>query len=177
MKAPLFGLVGKARSGKDSAAEGLTRAFGYERYAFADPLKAMLEAGFPGVNFRDGDREKPIDWLGKSPRQLMQLLGTEWGRTHVHPELWVLMADQQWQTVQAWGNGMVVTDVRFNNEAEWILSRGGMLIEILRPEVEQINAHVSENALTNNVPMTQVTNNGTLAQLHKNVVEAVFRSL
>ena len=168
----LIGLVGKARSGKDTAADALVKAFGAERYAFADPLKDMLEAAF-GDKFREGDRESPIPWLGKSPRHLMQTLGTEWGRELVHPDLWVLLAESRRKVAEAKGVGMVVSDVRFLNEADWIMSSGGLLIEILRPGAEQVAEHVSEDALGGLVLPTQIINDGTVQDLQDTVVQYV----
>lgn len=168
----LIGLVGKARSGKDTAAEALVRAFGLEQYAFADPLKEMLEAVF-GDKFREGDRESPIPWLGKSPRYLMQTLGTEWGRDLVHPDLWVLLADGYRKAAEAKGTGMVISDVRFRNEADWIMSSGGLLIEILRPDAEQVAEHVSEDALGGLTLPAQIVNDGTVKELQETVVQFV----
>lgn len=169
----LVGLVGKARVGKDTAACHL-RKMGLGVYAFADPLKDMLEVGF-GNYFRSEYREDPIDWLGKSPRELMQTLGTEWGRDLIHPDLWVLMAHQRWlKTLESEERyGLTLSDVRFNNEAQWILDQGGLLIEIVRPDKESVRGHRSETAMTLAVPMVRVVNDGTVGQLQKAVDKAV----
>lgn len=169
---PLIGLIGKARSGKDTAADALQREFNLHRYAFADPIKDMLEVVF-GDKFRHGDREQPISWLGKSPRQLMQTLGTEWGRDLVHQDLWQLLAHQRWLAKRASGQGMVVSDVRFPNEVRWIQEQGGLLIEITRPDVEAVNQHVSENSLTMPTLKCQVVNDGTIQDLEAQVVGLV----
>lgn len=168
----LIGLMGKARSGKDTAADALQREFNLHRYAFADPLKDMLEVVF-GDKFRKGDREQPIEWLGRSPRQLMQTLGTEWGRDMVHPDLWQLLAHQRWLAKQAAGQGMVVSDVRFPNEVRWVQEQGGLIIEIVRPGVEPVNSHVSETALSLPILRCQVLNIGTVELLQSTVVSLV----
>ncbi|MCY1290984.1 hypothetical protein D9M69_564580 [compost metagenome] len=163
----LVGLVGKARVGKDTAAEFLQREYGMAQYAFADPLKDMLETAF-GDLFRGGDREQPIDWLGKSPRQLMQTLGTEWGRDCVHPDLWVLLAAQAWRSLgYTRANGMVISDVRFDNEADWIFRSGGHLIEIQR-DVSGVSEHRSEKGLSSIFRLGHwvVTNDGSIEDLY-----------
>ena len=71
----LIGIAGRARSGKDTSANFLAQILGWDTYAFADPIKDTLTSVF-GHLFRSGDREAPIEWLGKSPRQLMQTWGT-----------------------------------------------------------------------------------------------------
>lgn len=163
---PLIGLIGKARVGKDTAAEYICEQYGLATYSFADPVKQMLEPVF-GDLFYGGDREQPIEWLGKSPRQLMQTLGTEWGRQQ-HPDLWVLLADQFWKTDNyAQAAGLVVTDVRFHNEADWILQSGGVLIEVVREGAEQVNAHSSESATWEGTPRIVVENNGDISDLYE----------
>lgn len=165
MTAKLIGLVGKARSGKDTAASHLVKRYGLTQYAFADPLKTMLESVF-GDRFRCDDRETPIWWLGKSPRELMQTLGTEWGRNCVHPDLWVLLAEQEFSLCKARGSaGLVISDVRFDNEAEMIIRQGGVLIEIYRPDAERVNQHISEKGISASIQRIMVGNTGTTADL------------
>jgi len=91
----LIGLTGPAGSGKDTVARLLCEQHGFVQMAFADPLRAMLKAGLGLTDeelHRRDLKEAPLEWLGKSPRQLLQTLGTEWGRQHVHPHLWLELA-------------------------------------------------------------------------------------
>lgn len=170
----LIGIMGLARVGKDTATAHLCDTYGMESYAFADPIKSMLTGVF-GDLFRDGDREAPIDWLGKSPRQLMQTLGTEWGREIVHPDLWVLVADQMWKKYQeiGWGAGVVLSDVRFRNEAEWVLAQGGLLISLSRDGVAAVATHVSEQNIPFDLANVSLENNGTVEELAAAVTATV----
>jgi len=167
----LIGLIGRARSGKDTVARYLTEQHRFTHTSFADPMKDMLEAAF-GHLFRDGDREAPIDWLGKSPRQLMQTLGTEWGRNLVHRDLWTLIAEQK--VLLAINNNwpLVVSDVRFHNEADMILKHGGELWHIQRDSTETVNSHVSEQHSWDTYQTKTIDNNGSLAELFLQVEEA-----
>jgi hypothetical protein len=81
----LIGLHGKAHAGKDTVGQMLV-GYGLDRVAFADPIKRMLieGLGLTAEHFDSPLKEEPIPWLGKSPRQLMQTLGTEWGRDLVN---------------------------------------------------------------------------------------------
>lgn len=167
----LIGLIGKARVGKDTVAEHLHMHHCLNRYAFADPMKDMLEAVF-GDRFRGDDRETPIWWLGKSPRHLMQTLGTEWGRDCIHPDLWVMLGEQEWLKTKDRGlsPGLVISDVRFHNEADMILRNGGTLLHVIRDEAESINNHVSEQFSWDDYPMRiTVDNNGTLPLLYSRI--------
>jgi hypothetical protein len=171
----LIGLIGQARVGKDTVAEYLHEHHLFNRRSFAAPMKDMLEVVF-GDRFETGDREQPIDWLGKSPRHLMQTLGTEWGRNCVHPELWVMLAEREWQvhTSRPYNRennvGLVITDVRFHNEADMILRNGGTLIHVVRDTTESVNPHASEQHTWDNYPMRlTLDNNGTLPLLYSRI--------
>lgn len=182
----LIGLAGLARSGKDTAAEELARQLGLYRHAFADPIKRMLEQVF-GNNFVAGDRERIDPISGVSYRKLMQTLGTEWGRA-VHPDLWTRVAKAKWEWVKEGcpvdhsqgilenvmmgaldqHNGMVISDVRFDNEAEWIRSEGGIIIHVDRDSAEKVGVegHASEAGVTKIHGDLVVENNSTLEAYH-----------
>lgn len=156
----LIGLTGKAGAGKDTVAGELaTHAF--LRYAFADPLKEMINVllghlGEPSPSGTGGElrdrwsdrewKEKPLVDIGKSPRQLAQTLGTEWGRNLVHHELWLILADKAITATRRCREvgGLVITDVRFENEARFIRSRGGEIWHVIGRQAHNVTAHVSE---------------------------------
>lgn len=145
----LIGLTGAARSGKTTAAQHLAVLFGFIHYAFAHPLKAMLAQGFnlSDAHLEGALKEQPLPWLGKSPRELLQTLGTEWGRGMVHGDLWLLLAEQNLDSLAncyPGGRGIVVSDVRFENEAAFIRERGGVVIHIQRPDAPSVATHCSE---------------------------------
>lgn len=166
----LIGLIGRARSGKDTVGRHLSNSHDFLDQSFAAPMKNMLSVAFPGVNFRDGDREQPIPWLGKSPRQLLQTLGTEWGRDLIHSDLWTLMMQQKIQQARTDGwEGFVVTDVRFHNEAKMILAEGGELWHIIRDDAERVNGHISEEFTWEGFPLKSIDNNGSLIHLYRQV--------
>ena len=165
----LIGLIGRARVGKDTVADHLELNHNFRRYAFADPLKDMLEVVF-GDKFRSGNREAPIDWLGKSPRHLMQTLGTEWGRDCVHPDLWVLLGEQQVKLAAQKQQRLVISDVRFHNEADMILRNGGELWHIARNNSGTAAGHRSEMSHWDSYPQrVLVSNEGTLDELYARV--------
>ncbi|MBJ2267865.1 deoxynucleotide monophosphate kinase [Pseudomonas sp. MF6772] len=174
MRPILIGLTGRARSGKTTAAEHLARTYLLEQYAFADPLRDGLMAIFnlDPTDFEGDRKEQPLGWLDCSPRQLMQSMGTEWARNTVHPDVWVKLAEQNLEYMtKAMGAvlGFVVSDVRFENEAELIRRRGGTVIHILRPNALAVNPHISEAGIAANSADLTLPNYGT--------VESFLRSL
>lgn len=170
---PIIGLTGRARSGKSTAAEYLLRAgVGKYAYSFADPIKAMIKAGF-GISLDHPwwamRKEDPIaDFGGFSPRALMQTLGTEWGRTLVHPDLWVSLANRE---LQKRGDGMVIADVRFANEAAWVRGMGGVILHIERGNAPQVRPHASEAGVPRLEGDLRIFNESTIASLQQQLAD------
>jgi adenosyl cobinamide kinase/adenosyl cobinamide phosphate guanylyltransferase len=181
----IVGISGAAGSGKDTAAEALIQHLEYEKGFFAKPMKQML-AGLFGWDMDDLEdlkfKETPRPEIyGKTPRELLQSLGTEWGRNMVGPNLWV---DAALHGVQR--DRTVFTDVRFPNEAKLIRDAGGVLIHVAcvdRATGTTSNAHSSEAWL----PWLEVYADadikvqfGAIAQLQEvmvNTVDAYLQNL
>lgn len=144
MKRLIIGITGPARSGKDTVADRLVKMFGFQRYGFADPMKKMLAVGFglTEEHLNGGLKEVVIERFGKSPRQMMQTLGTEWGRDLVHTDAWLTLARDYCDSHPR----VVVSDVRFPNEAQWV-RQNGVLFHVLRPRAQSVAAHSSEGGI------------------------------
>lgn len=68
------------------------------------------------------------------------------------------------------GDTIVISDVRFQNEYDWIVANGGCMIHIVRPGVNGsvgIPGHKSEGTIIRNAPEITFTldNNGTIEEL------------
>lgn len=160
----IIGFAGLAGSGKTTAAAVLV-ADGYLCIPFAAPLKRMFSALRIAP---DGDedfrawRETPHPLLcGKTPRQALQTLGTEWGRACLGADLWVRL----WAAEALNHAHVVADDVRFGNEAEAIRQAGGRVIRIVRPGAGSSSGagHVSE--ALDFEPDATIVNDGGLAAL------------
>jgi len=140
--------------------------------SFADPLRKfsaqiLSSIGYDGVAcLRDNKADKIVE-LGVSPRQMMQTLGTEWGRSCIHPDLWVMVAEGIARKQLKSGQNVVIDDVRFPNEAEMIRRLGGELWLVERPGVYYDGDHSSEGALTDVLPDAVVHNSGTFSHLRE----------
>lgn len=188
----LIGVTGLARSGKDHASDQLAHLMKLHKYAFAEPLKTMLKSVF-GDHFHVGDRSDICPETCKSYRVMMQTLGTEWGREMMNPQVWVNLVAKRWKEVETgehlvllprppndesagwpsyFAEGMVLSDVRFDSEAEWIQLRGGVIVEIVRPEhhslvdkakyVVGLEGHQSEKGISRHFITRTIVNDGTL---------------
>jgi hypothetical protein len=150
----LVAIAGKARVGKDTVGRYLAQNYNFEHFYFAHPLKQMLEHGLDlrEVDFQTTEeKERVIPELGRSYRYLAQKLGTEWGRNMVHPDLWVKLIEMRWKRLQTTSLDarLVLTDCRFDNEAEWVRAAGGVVVHIqgsgeFAGMTEQTRAHSSE---------------------------------
>lgn len=175
----IIGLTGRAFSGKDTVGAYLARAHNFSLVAFADPIRDALMAAF-GLDYRvfkSEHKETVIDWIGKSPRQMMQTLGTDWGRYLVKKTIWTdLMERRIQQSLHAGDSDIVITDVRFWTEAALISRLGGQVWRIYRPESETTrhNAHISENEMDCIPVHHTLINDGTLEQLYEFVDLALF---
>jgi len=169
----LIGFTGEARSGKDTAAAQLKSIHGFMLYAFAQPIKLACREIFGwGEQHVNGDLKEITDPLFNiSPREAMQTLGTQWGREMINQEIWLQRAKHEMMTNKL----LAVTDVRFNNEAELIKSRGGIIIKISRNDKAQVLSHKSESGISSNLIDFHIDNNGSIIELN-NKIDKVINS-
>jgi hypothetical protein len=74
------------------------------------------------------------DKLGRkfTPRLALQLMGTEVGRNVFGENIWIHSLENKIKDVN---RNYVITDVRFQNEIDWIRKQKGILIEIRRGKI------------------------------------------
>lgn len=161
----IIGLTGRKQAGKSTVAVEL-RSRGFIETSFAAPIRHFTCA-LLGIDFDELEivKEKPIDWLpGVTPRRIMQTLGTEWGRESIHPELWVLALKNRARGALERGDDLVISDVRFDNEARAIHELGGIVVNIERPGVA-VDDHKSERGVSRELVQYHVLNNGGLSAI------------
>lgn len=146
----LIGFTGKIKSGKTTVAKLLEKKHGFVIKPYAAPLKAALVqlTGLPMEYFTDQSlKEEALDF-GKSPRELMQLMGTEFVRNMVYEDFWIWRMEQELRQTSSDYN-IVIDDCRFPNEVELVRKMGGLVIHLRRdyriPTVH--GAHKSEQVL------------------------------
>ena len=165
----LIGITGRARAGKDTAARYLAEQFNMAHRAFAHPLKLITSvlAGEPLGNFHDDVlKEQHCPALGMTRRKAMQLVGTEMVRKHFGPDVWSRLLIDKWRSHGC--PPTVVSDVRFNNEAQAIRAAGGVIVRITRPGeglVGEAATHESEQGVSNYLVDFDIPNNGSRAEL------------
>jgi hypothetical protein len=175
----IIGLTGPAGSGKSTVASILVDRHAYHELSFGDPLRRFVRQllGISSEQLQD-IKEQPQDALcGRSPRELMQLLGTEFGRELIGEDLWVRRVEREANWLIEMREcrvitrmvGAVVSDVRFANEADWVRSRGE-LWHLSRPG-HQVQAHISEDGLSVAAHDRTLDNDCDLPTLHQRVAQ------
>lgn len=138
----IIGVVGFIGSGKGTVADILVQKHNFTKLSFADTVKDATAAifGWPRA-LLEGDtdesrawREEKDEWwsekTGKhiTPRNMLQLMGTEVGRDMIDPNIWVYSLERR---LELYPN-VVIADVRFPNEIKFIQSKGGFVIRVKR---------------------------------------------
>jgi hypothetical protein len=182
----LIGLIGKAQSGKDTVARLILRHhFGYdmdeEDYFYLckeDELSNLLSFAYPMYQALSAMTGHSVIWLMKNKdetingitvRHLLQTLGTEWGRETIGNDWWVnLLKTRLVERLQT-EDLTIVTDIRFDNEAQLIRDNGGEIWHIFR-DVE-IMPHASENGITPYSNDHIILNNLSIDELKVKVLE------
>lgn len=170
----LIGLYGPKRSGKDTAANGLL-VQGWDRVTLADPLRESLYTLDPllepGLSLRhlvdacgwEGAKSSPYT---AEVRRLMVAQGD--AMRALRPAIFIEVALERIALAAAAGApGVVITDVRFENEALAVIQAGGRIVRVERPGVDFDQAHASETPLREELVFSSVRNDSTPAELHR----------
>lgn len=181
----IIGLAGYAGVGKDTAGDILIQKYDYRRVGFADKIKSMLYDINPQVGSLDVQTlVNEQGWSGAKAipevRRLLQELGVA-GRTFLGEDIWIWEALGEAVYVEQNQNAdggvekitqkIVVTDVRFENEAKFIRDFGGQIWQVVKDGVRPVNEHISETDLIGFDFDKIITNNGSKEDLEKQIEE------
>jgi hypothetical protein len=129
-------LTGKMRSGKDTVANHLYIRHGFDRVAFGTALKRIAHETFP--------------WISQStkPRALYQQFGQL--MREIDPDVWIKHAERAVNgaidfrvNTGAERVGVVITDVRQENEVAWCRENGFTLIRVTAPDEVRIGRAIA----------------------------------
>jgi hypothetical protein len=177
----MIGFLAKRRRGKDTACDYLVEK-GYTKGTFALPLKKGVQEmfGFTDEQLFTDKKDEKDDYWGVSPREVCQFVGTEVVRNMfptlvpgIGNDFWVKKADKWYEDTMSDHKGDVVwSDVRFQNEVDFILSKGGKVYKIERFEMDKkeknsSDQHASEMDMDKIINYTDVlVNDGTLQDFY-----------
>lgn len=142
MYTSIIGLSGPAGVGKSHVARKIAKIAGGDQVSFASNIKLGLFV--MGLGADPADKEAEV-YNGRSGRELMRSLGTEWGRNIVGPDVWV---DTLFESLSRSDSHLtVIDDVRFRNEACAIRNNGGIVVELMREGISYNYEHETEQGL------------------------------
>lgn len=193
----LIGIHGHAGAGKDTVASYIqTRHQNCYIEPFAKPLKAACAAAFglPLEHFSDRTVKEQETFWGVTPRKIAQFVGTQmfrdltsslYGPSQSH---WIRLLESRLTGVSfpPEGEGLyepddtiIIPDVRFQDEANWIWNNGGIVLEIKREGCEGtvgIPGHASEAGISQVAggKYAFIINNSTLGDLYATVDEFIY---
>ena len=132
----IIGLSGKLGSGKNYIAEKIIAPSFIDKYniliiGFGDQVKQELYARNTELTY-----DLLYDNKTHESRKKLQTYATENGRDKYNEDMWIRGIDMQIETFQrrSCKNTMIIIcDVRFINEAEYIKSKNGLLFRIEAP--------------------------------------------
>lgn len=134
----IIGLGYRARSGKDTVGDHLVKHHGFRRVAFADQLKNVVGL-LAGEDAFDQAFKENVTIFGLTGGQLLQQVAMK--LRELDPLFFVKASLLDY--LSNVHDRIVVTDVRFKNEAAEIKRLGGVLWEIRRPGLAN-DLHQSE---------------------------------
>lgn len=168
----IVAFTGKKFSGKDTASRGLPSTF--IPLSFADPLREVCRTVFGVTAEQMSDpelKEAPLTtWPYKSPRALMQEVGTDLFRERF-PGVWIEAFKRRVAAIKkiVGHDDVRATDLRFLDEARAVRELGGIIIRVVKPDLESADPHVSETEMDRIVADATVVNSGTVEDLQHQV--------
>lgn len=133
----------------------------YREFAFAAGVKDVAHAVFPDTDREDWEGATPAsrEWREReyrysfTPREILQLIGTEMFRDMISPDVWVNRTIDEVRShltmtyASGYPGGAVIADCRFLNEMRLVRDAFGVnatFIFVHRPSVSRTDDHKSE---------------------------------
>lgn len=163
----LIALVGKKRSGKTSAATFIRNH--YQGLAFRDsfarPIKEHVERIFGPLD------ETPKEVLRPVMQALGESLKAKFGRY-----VFIDQLKDRVKNLEQAADLVIIDDLRFPFEADWVRSQGGKVIRIIRPELDGVvDNHVSETSVDEVMADATIINSDGLETLFLKVTDTLGR--
>jgi dephospho-CoA kinase len=140
----------KLRAGKDTAAHHLYIKYGFDKVAFGDALKRNVNEAFPWV------------YGPNKPRALLQQYGQL--MREIDPQIWVKHVERKIDGIidfrvntGAERIGIVLSDVRQQNEVDWCRANGFTLIRVTAPDEDRIARAIAAGDDFNEVDLEHET--------------------
>lgn len=200
----IIAITGQARHGKDTAADYLVEHHGFTRLSIATPVKEMLyrlnpqifidtymyELLQPYMDQSTGSLPPTLpyaslvdlmglDTLKAHPviRTLLQRLGTDAAREVLGEDIWVETFDRTIKASDA--QRIVISDIRFPNEAAWATENAAGFWRVMRPNFENgvDTSHPSEKFITTLEGADLILNDGSIKKFYDTIEDQLQLTL
>jgi hypothetical protein len=191
----VIGVSGTKRSGKNTFAEyvkqhleeqgksvkvgswaELLKKSAYESLGFASNLENSIYELWADA-FKQGHKIEIINSIGEtihsiSGREFLQRYGTEGHREVFGDNFWI---DQLWEANDFSGlDVFIIADCRYDNEAENVLNKNGVIIKIDNPHTEKNrDSHASEQGISEHLITYNIANDSDLEGFKKKSIELI----
>ena len=167
--AAIIGLMGRRGSGKDTIAKAAQKLDdSVVRLAFGDGVKHEVAEVI-------GHSHVFLDEHKEQLRPLLQAWGTEYRRNLCDPHHWIKSLANRLNGVDS-ESIVLITDVRFQNEVDFIREQGGVVVRVVRDrdKYEPVDFHPSEANIDSIKPDAQFLNNGPTPEAMTKGVERLI---
>lgn len=142
----LIGLTGHKGAGKSTVAALLEDEYSFAQIAFADPLLAgvgalLADAGVDGAWTVERALKDQPTVIGQSYRKLACTVAD--ALRLLDADIFVRIAALKLDQARLGGDSVVISDVRYPNEAAWLRAQGGVLVRLSR-RIQPLPDHSSE---------------------------------
>lgn len=191
----VIGVSGTKRSGKNTFADytkryleskGKTVRIG----SWAELLKksayesfGLLDMGGGKIydiwadSFKENQKIQIVNSLGEvvhsvSGREFLQKYGTEGHREIFGDNFWI---EQFWSSNDFDGvDVLIIADCRYDNEAENVLSKNGVIIKIDNPNTDKnSDSHLSEQGISEHLISYNIDNDSSLERFEEKTIELI----
>lgn len=175
----IIGIIGRKGSGKDTMADRIIQISSPNttiKYSLANPIKNACRDLFRLTDdqlYDETEKERPDHrWNHRSPRQLMQWLGTDVFREQFGTDFWLQHARWAIDDLARVYRVIIIPDIRFTNEASFVRSfKNHLLIRIHRDSGDG-DPHTSETEM-DTIPTdwvdTVIYNQSSLSKFYENI--------
>jgi hypothetical protein len=170
------------RVGKDTASSFVSTHLRVEKgvrrvtkAGLADKLKDVCHQLYSWAGLKDKEfyesnpaaKEVPLPLIGKSPREIWIAFGNE-VKDSVFHDTWL-----EYLLRNTKADWLIVSDMRFPNEADRIRQLGGLVIKIVRPSIPHTSDAADDPLLDYQHWDHIITNDGSFADFNKQVIGVV----
>ena len=195
----IIGVLGFKGSGKSTFGKYIQNKYKYKELSFASSLKDAISPIFgwdrqklEGISQQDREFRETEDvfWAERlgvkcTPRWVMQNLGTDVIRKYFNNNIWIYSLERKLEEIKNKEN-VVITDVRFPDEIDFLKRKGAILVYIERedsPEwfydLEKVpkDLHISEWAWVEFKPKICIKNKGTKEMFYNEIENTLEKYL